>query len=78
MLTLTMYDESWILRSRGPVVGATVLPQTWETVNIVIAPEAVRIIRWDQKTDSPWFEEGASVRNGGDAPVEPIAAITDG
>ena len=43
LITVKVYGETWTLRSRGNVVGADRLPRAWETVNIVIDPEQVRL-----------------------------------
>jgi len=43
LITVKVHGETWTLRSRGYVVGADRLPRAWETVNIVIDPEQVRL-----------------------------------
>ena len=43
LITVKVHGETWTLRSRGNVVGADRLPRAWETVNIVIDPEQVRL-----------------------------------
>ncbi len=43
LITVKVHGETWTLRSRGDVVGADRLPRAWETVNIVIDPEQVRL-----------------------------------
>ncbi len=43
LVSVKVYGETWTLRGRGPVVGAAACPQTWDTVNIVVAPQAVRL-----------------------------------
>ena len=43
LITVKVLGETWTLRSRGYVVGADRFPRAWETVNIVIDPEQVRL-----------------------------------
>ena len=43
LITVKVYGETWTLRSKGNVVGAARLPRAWETVNIVIDPEQIRL-----------------------------------
>jgi hypothetical protein len=43
LITVKVHGETWTLQSRGHVVGADRLPQAWESVNIVIDPELVRL-----------------------------------
>ena len=43
LITVKVFGETWTLRSRGYVVGADRLSRAWETVNIVIDPEQVRL-----------------------------------
>ncbi len=43
LITVKVHGETWTLRSRGNVVGMDRLPRAWETVNIVIDPEQVRL-----------------------------------
>jgi len=43
LITVKVHGETWTLRSRGHVVGAARLPRAWETANIVIDPEQVRL-----------------------------------
>ena len=43
LITVKVHGETWTLRSRGYVVGMDRLPRAWETVNIVIDPERVRL-----------------------------------
>jgi hypothetical protein len=43
LITVKVHGETWTLRSRGYVVGMDRLPRAWETVNIVIDPEQVRL-----------------------------------
>jgi len=43
LITVKVHGETWTLRSRGYVVGAGRLPRAWETVNIVIDPDQVRL-----------------------------------
>ena len=49
LITVKVFGETWTLRSRGHVVGADRFPRAWETVNIVIDPEQVRLClaSWD-------------------------------
>ena len=43
LITVKVYGETWTFRSRGKVVGVDRIPRAWETVNIVIDPEQVRL-----------------------------------
>jgi hypothetical protein len=60
LITVKVYGEAWTLQSRGCVVGADRLPQAWETVNIVIDPEQVRLCFSSQ--DVMGLQSGRAVR----------------
>jgi len=63
LITVKVYGETWTLRSRGYVVGADRLPRVWETVNIVIDPEQVRLCL--SSLDVLGFRSGRPVRRVG-------------
>ena len=54
LITVKVFGETWTLRSRGSVVGADRLPRAWETVNIVIDPEQVRLCLADRDVMGLW------------------------
>lgn len=56
LVSVKVHGESWTLRGRGPVVGAAALPQTWDTVNIVVDPQAVRLLSPIQRAGAPTFK----------------------
>jgi hypothetical protein len=43
MVTVKSFGENWTLMSAGSVLGLGRLPQTWDTVNIVVDPAKVRL-----------------------------------
>jgi len=63
LITVKVHGETWTLRSRGNVVGADRLPRAWETVNIVIDPEQIRLCF--SSPDVMGFRSGRPVRRVG-------------
>lgn len=60
-VSVKVYGEAWTLRGRGPVVGAAASPQTWDTVNIVVDPQAVRLTHPLQWVDGSKWKGPAAV-----------------
>ena len=52
MITVKAHGEPLTLKSTGPVLGLVRSPQVWNTVNIVVDPEKVRLVDQLQETDS--------------------------
>lgn len=63
LITVKVYGETWTLRSRGNVVGTARLPRAWETVNIVIDPEQIRL--YFSSPDVMGLRSGRAVRRVG-------------
>lgn len=63
LITIKVYGETWTLQSRGNVVGVDRLPRAWETVNIVIDPEQVRLCF--SSPDVMGLRSGRAVRRAG-------------
>jgi hypothetical protein len=62
LVSVKVYGEAWTLRGQGPVVGAAACPQTWDTVNIIVDPQAVRLIHTIRRAKvTPWESLDAPV-----------------
>lgn len=44
VITAKVYGESWSLKCIGPVVGSSQPPRTWDPVNIVVDPHAIKLV----------------------------------
>ncbi len=62
LVSVKVYGETWILRGRGPVVGAAACPQTWDTVNSMVDPQAVWLMQLIRRAEvTPWAGLDAAV-----------------